>query len=147
MVLAVDVEGKILRCIPVPDYNGNGHVGDVYLSQGHLYFAIKRESDGYGLSVWVLEDYNSENWSLKHNVNPMDLFGAHYYSEFEYTFRVISIHPEHAVIFMVCGTDRTLMSYEMDHMRLRFVSRLGSHCFTPYIPYVPLFSGSLEDEH
>lgn len=71
-----------------------------------MYFAVRYvsdESDDYGLSVWVLEDYNSENWSLKHNVNPLDLFGAYYYSKFGDYFRVISIHPEHNVIFMVCG--------------------------------------------
>ncbi|KAF8687751.1 hypothetical protein HU200_042683 [Digitaria exilis] len=155
LVLAIDVEGNILRGIPAPmppDYDNyiREKFGDVYLSQGHLYFAARRVADGsndYGLSVWVLEDYNSENWSLKHNVNILDLFGAHYYSVFRDNFKVISIHPERNVIFMVCGTDRTLMCYEMDHRRLRFVSRLGSHCSTPYIPYVPLFSGSMADGH
>ncbi|KAF8659004.1 hypothetical protein HU200_058847 [Digitaria exilis] len=155
LVLAIDVAGNILRGIPAPmppDYDNyiREKFGDVYLSQGHLYFAARRVADGsndYGLSVWVLEDYNSENWSLKHNFNILDLFGAHYYSVFRDNFKVISIHPERNVIFMVCGTDRTLMCYEMDHRRLRFVSRLGSHCSTPYIPYVPLFSGSMADGH
>ncbi|CAO2163142.1 unnamed protein product [Urochloa humidicola] len=149
MVLAIDVEGNVLRCIPVPIPNYHDHIGDVYLSQGHLYFAslcVSDESDGHELSVWCLEDYNSENWLLKHNVNPLHMFGERYYSMFGDKFDFISVHPEHDTIFMVCGTDQRLMSYEMGNMRLRLISRLGCYCST-LCPYVPLFSGSLEDEH
>ncbi|CAL5012823.1 unnamed protein product [Urochloa decumbens] len=104
MILAFDVKGNGLRCIPVPtpDYDDYGDIPDcgVYLSQGHLYFAAgniyKEPHDSESeLSVWVLKDYNSENWSLKHNVNPLHMFGEHYYSQFEDNFSVISIHPEH----------------------------------------------------
>ncbi|CAO2202076.1 unnamed protein product [Urochloa humidicola] len=156
MVLAIDVKGNILRWIPVPtsDYEDYGNIPDcgVYLSQEHLYFAAGNvyqswDSDESELSVWVLEDYNSENWSLKHNVNPLLMFGEHYYSKFGDNFSVISIHPEHDTIFMVCGTDKRLVSYEMGHMRLRSVSQFLCHSSSPYIPYVPLFSGSLAEEH
>ncbi|CAL5005906.1 unnamed protein product [Urochloa decumbens] len=151
MVYAIDVKGNVLRAIPIPrpDYD-ECNVGGVYVSQGHLYFAgefFSDESGAYELSVWVLEDYNSEKWSLKHNVNPLHMFGEHYYSMFGNKFSIISIHPEHGTIFMVCGTHKRLMSYEMGRVRLRSISRLGSHSSTPYIPYVPLFSGSLADEH
>jgi hypothetical protein len=109
-----------------------------------LYFSsmyVSDKSEDYELSVWVLNDYNSENCSLEHSVNPLHLFGAGNYSKFGDDFIVISIHPEHDMIFMVCGTEKTLMSYEMGHMRRRFISRLGCHCSTRYIPYVPLLSG------
>ncbi|CAO2202077.1 unnamed protein product [Urochloa humidicola] len=110
MVYAIDVKGNVLRSIPVPipnyeDYD-DGHASGVFLSQGHLYFAAASaydESGAYKLSVWVLEDYNGENWSLKHNVNPLHMFG----SKFGDIFSVISIHPEHDTVFMVCGRQKT----------------------------------------
>ena len=151
MVVAIDVEGNILRGIPIPlpDYD-EYNPGGVYVSQGQLYFSSMYKSDkskDYELSVWVLVDYNSENWSLKLSVNPLHLLGAFYHSKFGYDFSVISIHPDHDMIFMVCGTEKTVMSYEMGHRRRRVISRFGCHCLTRCIPYVPLLSGSLADEN
>jgi len=153
MVVAIDLEGNILRGIPIPmpDYD-EYNPGGVYVSQGHLYFSsidVSDKSEDYELSVWVLEDYNSENWSLKYSVNPLYLFGATCHSKFGDDSIVISIHPEHDVIMivMVCGAEKTLMSFDMCHMRRHFISRLGCHCSTRCIPYVPLLSGSLADEN
>ena len=153
IVVAIDVEGNILRGIPIPlpDYD-EYNPGGVYVSQGHLYFSsidVSDKSEDYELSVWVLEDYNSENWSLKYSVNPLYLFGATYHSKFGDDSIVITIHPEHDVIMivMVCGAEKTLMSFDMCHMRRHFISRLGCHCSTRCIPYVPLLSGSLADEN
>ncbi|KAG0536514.1 hypothetical protein BDA96_03G070300 [Sorghum bicolor] len=148
MVLAIDVEGKVLRGIPFPisthyEYDDSRPV-HVYLSQGHLY--LTTISDGYQPSIWVLEDYNGENWTLKHNVNLLHLFGAANCSKVADNFSIISIHPEHDMIFLVCQTNSILLSYEMDHMRLRFISHLGRHYTSDHIPYVPLFSESLADE-
>uniref|UniRef100_M8AZQ4 Uncharacterized protein n=1 Tax=Aegilops tauschii TaxID=37682 RepID=M8AZQ4_AEGTA len=64
-VVAVDVEGANwwLVDVPEPPYYADC-IGGVFPSQGRLYFA---ESDGSKLSVWVLEDYLTGKWTLKHN--------------------------------------------------------------------------------
>jgi len=124
-------------------------VREAYGTGYALFIDVSDKSEDYELSVWVLEDYNSENWSLKYSVNPLYLFGATCHSKFGDDSIVISIHPEHDVIMivMVCGAEKTLMSFDMCHMRRHFISRLGCHCSTRCIPYVPLLSGSLADEN
>ncbi|CAL5012824.1 unnamed protein product [Urochloa decumbens] len=142
MVVAIDVEGNILRCIPVPILNYED--GEVYLSQGHLYFAarcVSDESDGHELSVWVLEDYDSENWSLKHNVSPQHMFGKTLLFKVWRLFQCYIDPPRSRYNF------HRLLSYEMGHMRLRLISRLGCHLLNDFLSYVPLFSVSLAHEH
>uniref|UniRef100_A0A453GGI6 F-box domain-containing protein n=3 Tax=Aegilops tauschii subsp. strangulata TaxID=200361 RepID=A0A453GGI6_AEGTS len=143
-VVAVDVEGANwwLVDVPEPPYYADC-IGGVFPSQGHLYFA---ESDRSKLSVWVLEDYVTGKWTLKHNVSHLHLFGREYSSFADY-YSVISIHPEHGLIFIVSGEEKTLMSYDMDSGELCILRQLGWECRPPYVPYVRLFSESLGDEN
>nr|XP_045090269.1 uncharacterized protein LOC109783479 [Aegilops tauschii subsp. strangulata] len=158
-VVAVDVEGANwwLVDVPEPPYYADC-IGGVFPSQGRLYFA---ESDGSKLSVWVLEDYLTGKWTLKHNVSHLHLFGREYSSFADY-YRVISIHQEHSfgwaaavpgsVTFLkaplwVFGEEQTLMSYDMDSGELCIIRQLGWECRPPYVPYVHLFSESLGDEN
>jgi hypothetical protein len=103
-----------------------------------LHLAHKGDSE---LSTWILE---GENWTLKHNVSYLQLFGE-VYSSIENDYNIISIHPERNVVFIVCGPEKLLISYDMDCRELRFMHQLGWDCTAPYIPYVPLFSESLAD--
>nr|XP_040258752.1 putative F-box protein At5g52610 [Aegilops tauschii subsp. strangulata] len=172
-VVAVGVDGTrgFIR-VPTP-CGGN----DLYLSQGQLCLAHKDASE---LSVWALEDYSSENWTLKYKVSHLQLLGLMCSMFLGYVFpkfregdypglcipgctqpmflgyyRVISIHPEHSLIFFVCQKlhkqgERSLtklMSYDMDSRELHFICELGRGCRTPYLSYVPLFSESLADGH
>ena len=50
------------------------------------------------LSVWILEDYDTNKWTLKHTMRMQELFGQNK-SEFGYElcdadYRVIMVHPE-----------------------------------------------------
>jgi hypothetical protein len=70
------------------------------------------------------------------------------YSSIGKYYKVISIHPKHDAVFMVCGPEKALISYDMDSRELYFICQLGWDCtITSYIPYVPLFSKSLADGH
>ncbi|KAM3354088.1 hypothetical protein ACQJBY_024991 [Aegilops geniculata] len=146
MVVTLDVKGSLLWIIGTPASSCNdSSINDIFLSNGQLYFAAS--ADSVCLSVWVLEDYERGKWTLKHNVSHSQLFGVKYS---EHDYNVISFHPERNMIFIVCGHENTLMSYEMDCRKLCFISQLGRDgqikCGkTPYIPYVPLFSESLAD--
>ncbi|KAM0822720.1 hypothetical protein ACQ4PT_071332 [Festuca glaucescens] len=142
-VVAVDMEGNC-RAINIPTSHGYCVSRDVYVSQGQLYFAICSASE---LSIWALEDSSNENWTLKHNVSRLKLFGDEDPSEYD-----VIIHPEHKVILILCATFCTrriswteLMSYDMDSRELHCVSDLGYDCKRPYLPYVPFFSPSLAD--
>ncbi|CAM0884613.1 unnamed protein product [Alopecurus aequalis] len=147
-ILAVDVEGNRWRIIHIPmePYHDDARDDAIFVSREQLYFTSSVTcSNGFQLSVWVRENYNSERWTLKHNVSHLDLFGA-MYSLFANHFNVISFHPERNMIFIVCGHENTLMSYEMDCRKLCLICELGRDCQieggkTPYIPYVPLYSG------
>ncbi|XBI31604.1 hypothetical protein VPH35_055151 [Triticum aestivum] len=157
LIVAADVEGNIswITDIPKKPYYDDDFINDVFPSQRKLYFANSTGARGSELSVWVLQDYNRRNWTLKHKVSNLELFGAEY-SSFQKHYNVISFHPERNMIFIVCGEENTLMSYNTDSMELRFIRQLGSDCQvegsdwegkTPFLSYVPLFSESLANGH
>jgi hypothetical protein len=142
-VAAVDMEGNC-RVINIPTSDGSCVARDVYVSQGQLYFVISSASE---LSIWALEASSTENWTLKHNVSRLKLFGDEESSNYD-----VIIHPEYNVILILCtrfySTTRTfteIMSYDMDSRELHSVSDLGHDCKSPYLQYVPLFSHSLAD--
>jgi hypothetical protein len=75
--------------------------------------------------VWILEDYGTDNWNLKHVVDTEELFGCMNIKVgsklCDEEYRVITVHPEWNFIFLV-GKDRTLIAYDMD--RKRFMSSM-----------------------
>uniref|UniRef100_A0ACD5XJZ6 Uncharacterized protein n=1 Tax=Avena sativa TaxID=4498 RepID=A0ACD5XJZ6_AVESA len=157
MVVTFDIEGNLLYIIGTPrswPYYNDYHVNDVFVSQGQLHCTSSSgsKSDRSSLSVWVLEDYSLGKWTLKHTVSHLQLFGTDYSAGLHYN--VISFHPEHNMIFIVCGQENTLMSYELDCRKRHFLRQLGWDCQleylgiekkTPFIPYVPLFTESSAD--
>jgi hypothetical protein len=52
---------------------------------------------------------------------------------------VHAVHPEHGVIFLTAGKLRSLMSYDMDKKKVRFIWTLGESNLSVH-PYVPCFS-------
>jgi hypothetical protein len=111
------------------------------------------------LLAWILEDYGTNNWILKHVVDTEELFrhmnikvGSELCDE---KYRVIIVHPECNFIFLV-GNDRTLIAYDMDHRKVHVIhtcvisfcrSRGRFHMNRPYyLPYVPLFIESLAEQ-
>uniref|UniRef100_A0A0D9WZU2 F-box domain-containing protein n=1 Tax=Leersia perrieri TaxID=77586 RepID=A0A0D9WZU2_9ORYZ len=139
-IAVVDMEGKKWRQIPMPDPDYD--VGIIHQSQGHLYAFSTDLNNIFKLSVWILEDYNTDNWILKHTVSSSMLFGGKRYW-FDIDYQVIAVHPECNLIFFVYGKHNTLMAYEMDRKEVRVIRNLGHESHQPYLPCVPLFSKSL----
>ncbi|CAN6294569.1 unnamed protein product [Urochloa humidicola] len=144
-IVVVDMEGETWRAIPVPSED---EFGFIYQAQGHLCFLNVNDADPSKLSIWILEDHGTSEWTLKHSVKIQFLFrrknmwlGTNY--------KVIAVHPECNLIYFVCGWDATLMAYEMDRKEVRVIRTLGRECWKPwepYLPYVPLFLEALADE-
>ncbi|CAN6222551.1 unnamed protein product [Urochloa humidicola] len=79
-IVALDVQGKARRMIPVPDVADSRrwmcYFGE---SQGQLHYMTMETLDDrerkYKLSIWVLQDYGAQEWVLKGTVNTNEVFG------------------------------------------------------------------------
>ncbi|RCV09862.1 hypothetical protein SETIT_2G063400v2 [Setaria italica] len=142
VIAAVDGEGKSCRSICLP-----GNCGRFALligqSQGRLHCVsedvemegssrLQRKS---GLCVWVLEDYDTDEWVLKHKVSFLELFGKRCCTD-GYEYNVLAIHPDRDMLFFVQHFNNKLVSYDMDSKELHaFHTPRSSHgLFTPYVP-------------
>jgi hypothetical protein len=141
-IALVDMEGTTWRTIPVPS---DGEYGCIHQAQGRLCFINVDDADAYKLSIWILEDHGTNEWTLKHSVRTQLLFRRENL-QFELDYTVITVHPECNLIYFVYGWDNTLMAYEMDRKEIRVIHNLGHDGSDPYLPYVPLFLEKLADE-
>jgi hypothetical protein len=146
------MEGKTWRKILSPPGPAMFIDGD----QGQLCVCIADIFNRSDLSIWILEDYGTSKWTLKHTVNTLQLFGLNnIWLGFEAAnadYRVIAVHLEWNLIFLV-GEDRTLMPYDMSHRKVHVLparvvryrrSTWSIYLNGPhYLPYVPLFMKSL----
>ena len=106
------------------------------------------------LSVWILEDYATNKWTLKHTVSTLKVFGMTNiqfgYMDYDSDYTAIIVHLEWNLIFFV-GAERTIIVNDMDRRKVHVIparvdrrygrrtvlSRLMSR---PYFhAYVPLF--------
>ncbi|KAJ1296572.1 hypothetical protein BS78_01G311600 [Paspalum vaginatum] len=145
-IMAVDMDGQTWRTIPIPygaDPDCMG-LGCIHQSQGRLYLLNSNSENAFKLSIRILEDYGTHEWTLKHTVSTAKLFGKNNL-RFDMGYTVITVHPECNLIFFVFGSECTLMAYEMEHKEVRVIRNLGPECQGLYLPYVPLFSEALAD--
>ena len=110
------------------------------------------------LLMWILEDYGTNNWSLKLVADKEELFGhmdIKVGSELcDEKYRVIIVHLEWNLIFLI-GKDRTLIAYEMDDRKVHVIhacvirlcrSRGSFHMNRHYyLSYAPLSMQSLAE--
>ena len=72
-MLAVDMEGKKWRKIPNCP---RGFSCSIHQAQGHLCQCTVGGRNMSKLSIWILEDYGTNNkWTLKHTISLRKLFG------------------------------------------------------------------------
>ena len=94
MILAVDMEENKWRTIDRP----SGHQHSMHQAQGHLCVYTVASSNDSNLSIWILEDYGTNNWTLKHTVSTQILFGRinikFGFVDYVDDYTVITIHPE-----------------------------------------------------
>ena len=132
----------------------------MHQAQGHLCVCTIGGPNDSKLSIWILEDYGTNNWTLKHTVIMRILFGRinirFSFLDFVDEVIVITVHPEWNLIFFA-GEDGTIIVYDMDrisvHVIPAHVFRYGRRsvkkefiCRPYYLSYVPLFLDSLAEQ-
>ena len=153
MILVVDMEGNTWRKIDRPD--GLHH--SMHQTQGHLCLCTVDGTNDSKLSIQILEDYGTNNWTLKHMVSTQILFRMinirFGYLDFVDEDIVITVHLEWNLIFFA-RVDGTIIAYNMDHKKVHIIPvhifQYGRRTFKKvfiyrpyYLPYVPLFLNSL----
>ena len=97
----------------------------IHGDRGQLCLCIADIFNRSDLSIWILEDYGTSKWTLKHTVNTLQLFGLNNIGisseAANADYRVIEVHLEWNLIFLV-GEDRTLMAYDMSHRKVHVLS-------------------------
>ena len=76
------------------------------------------------LSVWILEDYATNKWTLKHTVSTLKVFGKTNiqfgYMDYELDYTTITIYLEWTLIFFV-GEERTIIAYDTDRRKVHVI--------------------------
>ncbi|CAL4904933.1 unnamed protein product [Urochloa decumbens] len=138
LIIAVDGQGRECWFISGPEKRAD--VAFVGQSQGCLHYMTQHRdstSEMTALSIWVLQDYDAEEWVLKHSVTFLQLFGRTN-CDVEFDYKVVAIHPDRNLIFFVQRWDLKLKSYDMDTKEVCVVRTLGIYCdICPYVPYFP----------
>ncbi|KAJ1288071.1 hypothetical protein BS78_02G061000 [Paspalum vaginatum] len=145
VIVAVDERGEKRRAIRWAEEE-RGSLVFLAQSQGllhcvsahwncHQQYILRTEK----LSIWVLEDYGTEQWILKGSVCCTQLFGEENWCLADAT---VAIHPNRNLAFFFHSSKRKLVSYDMESKE---VSALGTleDCFIPLIPFFPYFTESL----
>jgi hypothetical protein len=92
------------------------------------------------LLIWVLQDYDRQQWVLKDSVRLSELFGERNH-HMDTNYNVVGIHPDHSLVFLVQHWDLKLILYNMDSKEVRDLCTLGHDymCIAPYVPYFSEF--------
>ncbi|KAL6596966.1 hypothetical protein ACP70R_047100 [Stipagrostis hirtigluma subsp. patula] len=140
-IVAVDMQGKTRRAIAAPvktQESGNRLEGHIFQSQGHLHYILLNSDDEQGpkMSAWVLEDYNTEEWVLKHAVCILDLFEV---MRSRWDYDLVTIHPDCNVVFLRQPSKQKLISYNMDSKEVSVISISDEYWGMRIVPYLPCF--------
>ena len=152
IIAVVDMDGKTWTKI----HKSRGDAISIHEAQGQYCLCTADIYTMTQLSIWILEDYGSNRWTLKHMMTMLEIFGQNNI-EFGYEvcaveYRVIVVHLEQNLTFLV-GEDRTLLAYDMNHRKVHVLPTQVIRCSRPTqsicingphcLPYVPLFMESL----
>ncbi|KAK3124649.1 hypothetical protein QOZ80_7BG0589930 [Eleusine coracana subsp. coracana] len=142
MVVAFDREGKASKIICWP--NKRGSLVFIGQCQGYLHCISEHranDTNEWVLSVWVLEDYDTEEWVLKHCVSLVHLFGTKGTPTIfldDRNYKVVAIHPNGSSVYVVQDWDQKLILYDMNSMEVCALHSIGHgyQSLTPYVPYL-----------
>ncbi|CAL5062142.1 unnamed protein product [Urochloa decumbens] len=144
-VASLDTKSQSWRLTRVQDrrYDDTGRIYVGY-SQGRLLYMNNSPKDDV-MSVFVLDDQDSEEWALKHNVSKSDLLFERWRHPMRPTYYIAGFHPDGDLIFFYDRTQKTLISYYMNHDNWHVVCALEdfAHAHHPFFPYVPWYSRGL----
>ena len=117
-------------------------------SQGRLHY-IKYEVDAhdcencYELSIWVLQDYDRQEWLLKDTMSFPKLSGKNSCIGTTLEFFVVAIHQDCNVVFILQPLNR-LIAYDMDRKEVSVIATFDHDLWDARIaPYTPCFSESM----
>ena len=121
-------------------WKSKGYIGH---SQGRLHY-IKYEVDAhdcencYELSIWVLQDYDRQEWLLKDTVSFLKLSGKKSCTGRMSDFSVVAIHQDCNVVFIIQPWKR-LIAYDMDCKEVSVIATFEHESrgagIAPYVPY------------
>lgn len=149
MIGVVDVEGKTWRIIEFPSSEDSPFLdttpGYIDISQGQLHFITSDVNTGEKLAIWVLEDRESEEWTLKHTVSFNHLVRSSM-SSLDIMSTLLLLSIQIGISYSSSLVMKTLKSYDMDSGNVSTICNIVRNCSEDYcISYVPLFSESLAD--
>ncbi|KAE8788100.1 hypothetical protein D1007_37884 [Hordeum vulgare] len=133
-IVTVDTEGKTWREIEdgMEDCREIVSIGH---SQGSLHAWLMDNDKDPELRVWVLEDYASGKWTLKHTVEISELFGRQPEKD-QACYTMLAIHPDCNLVFLT-DNEKMTVSYDMDTRKVDVICTSGE--FLVGAPYVPCF--------
>lgn len=102
--------------------------------------------NGFQLSVWVLEDSASGQWTLKHTASIFELLGWPRLKTGE-LYMLTAIHAECNLIYLRgrVTPEETLMAYDMDNSKPQVICSLGESWPWRFRPYISCFVESRSD--
>ena len=119
-ILVVDMEGETWRKIPC----SRGSSPSIHQAQGHLCACTIRGHNMSKLSIWILEDYGTNKWTLKHNVSILKVFAQtniefSYYSYYDVNEYYSTVHLEwNLLLFVGVGVENDIIAYNMDSRKV-----------------------------
>ncbi|CAN6209547.1 unnamed protein product [Urochloa humidicola] len=138
-VLAVDVQGKARRMITLPHavHSTRFYLGQ---SQGFLNYTTQEFLDAYQerckLCVWVLQDYDKQEWVLKDTI---ELSGENCTGNM-FEFIVFDIHQDRDVVFFA-QSGHELRAYDMARKEVSVIATFEDRKWlrdaVRYVPYFP----------
>ncbi|OEL28195.1 hypothetical protein BAE44_0010786 [Dichanthelium oligosanthes] len=138
-IVAVDVQGKTCNVICWPNKHLHDNAAFIGKSQGHLHCISGLGKPG--ISIWVLQDYDAEEWVLKHSVSFLQLFGRKSFVSF-IRYYVVALHPDRNLVFLIDQRDRKLISYDLDSREVCVLHTLRQG-YSRMTLYVPCFDSSV----
>ncbi|KAJ1288079.1 hypothetical protein BS78_02G061800 [Paspalum vaginatum] len=147
LILAVDVRGKTIRMITVPGANVmHRYVCYIGQSQGCLHCITQEASDvddkSYKLSIWVLQDYDTQEWVLKDILTSLQLLVDKSCGDNMADFRVVDIHQDCDVVFFALSPNYKLIAYNMVRKEVSIIATFEPNLLQEFARYVPYFSES-----
>ncbi|TKW07239.1 hypothetical protein SEVIR_7G295000v4 [Setaria viridis] len=153
-VASVDTQGQAWRVSRVRHNAVYGYSSSISHSQGRLLYVDNNVWQNDTLSIYILEDHNSEEWTwaFKQSIYKPDLFGPRP-AQGGWDYYIAAFHPNGDLVFFYDERQKRLMFYDMKHGHVHVICTLGEvlklvhgeyydvrHLF---LPYVPLYSGAL----
>ncbi|CAN6165399.1 unnamed protein product [Urochloa humidicola] len=149
-IVALDVQGKTKTIITLPAVAEGRRlkfIGYIGQSQGSLHY-INNDVNAHGheesceMSIWVLQDYDTQKWVLKDTVSFLKLFGIVSCTRCRLDFFVVAIHQDCNVLFILQPHNR-LIAYDMDRKEVSVIATFEHENWNAKIAsYIPYFLDS-----